>query len=185
VSGQSTLSVLLCVENQCWGLIREGSRVQGNRNVQRSNRRPKTNNGSGLPVHDMLKLSLAVLFAIGCAASRANAEPCVKVRSSSDRYSCMKFTAEELKKASAHGLRLGATYAQVKQHLLINGWLLDRKWIRENLMTEPASDGLVCGSGMDAVCTTAFTKNRKTISLELSGINEGIPLVSVETEPSR
>jgi hypothetical protein len=82
----------------------------------------------------------------------------------------MKFSAEERKKASAHGLRLATPYARVKQHLVENGWSIDRKWIDENLTAEPTKEGLVCGSGRDAVCSTAFRKNQK---------------ISVEMEPAR
>jgi hypothetical protein len=150
-----------------------------------SNRRLASYNKLALLVHRMLKKSLATLVLMGSALSSAYAEPCVKVRSGNDRYSCMKFSADERKKASVHGLRLGTPYARVKQHLVENGWSIDRQRMDENLAAEPTKEGLVCGSGWDAVCSTAFRKNHKTISLVLSGTNEGIPLISVEMEPSR
>lgn len=122
-------------------------------------------------------------FAAMCLASAAaHAEPCVKIRSGEASQSCMKFSAEERKQAAALGLRLGAPYAQVRQQLAKAGWSLDQKWIGEHLMEAPADNGLVCGSGWDAVCTTAFRKNRQIISLVLSGTNDGAPLIGVETE---
>ncbi|MDB5934973.1 MAG: hypothetical protein JWQ01_2317 [Massilia sp.] len=116
------------------------------------------------------------------AISAAHAEPCVKVRSGDERESCMKFSAEERKKAAALGLQLGTPYAKVKQHLAKNGWSVDQKWIDANLMPAPIKNDLVCGSGWDAVCSTAFRKNRQTVSLLLSGTNEGTPLIGVEVE---
>jgi hypothetical protein len=37
-----------------------------------------------------------------------------------------------------------------------------------------------CGSGFDAVCQTAFSKNGVVLVLTLSGVNEGLPLVGAE-----
>ncbi len=126
-----------------------------------------------------------VLFsvvAICLASSAAQAQPCIKIRSGEAPQSCMKFSAEERSKATAVGLRLGAPYAQVRQQLAKAGWSLDQKWMGEHLMEPPTENGLVCGSGWDAVCTTAFRKNRQVISLILSATNDGTPLIGVDNE---
>jgi hypothetical protein len=111
-----------------------------------------------------------------------SAESCVKIRSGDDGQSCMAFRAEERKKAAAQGLQLGEPYAKVKQHLLRTGWSIDQKARAANLRPAPIKDDLVCGSGWDAVCSTVFQKKRVTVSLVLSGTNEGTPLIGVEIE---
>jgi len=95
----------------------------------------------------------------------------------------MKFSMAEKQQASKYGLRLGSPYETVKRFLIQNGWFLDQKWMEENALSEPTKKDLICGSGWDAVCSTAYRKNGKTISLLFSGTNDGIPLVGVETEP--
>lgn len=112
----------------------------------------------------------------------ADAAPCVKVRAADESLGCMKFSAQERKKAAALGLQLGAPFAQVKRHLASSGWALDRRWLDQNQASAPTKEGLVCGSGWDAVCTTTWRKNRQTVSLTLSGTNNGTPLIGVELE---
>jgi hypothetical protein len=132
----------------------------------------------------MLKKLSAPLIGISCFLGPAQAAPCVKVRNGNDGYRCMKFSAEDRRKASEYGLRLAAPYAEIKQHLVKNGWSIDQKWIDENSTGNPTKDGLVCGNGWDAECSTAFRKNQKTISLILSGSNEGFPLIGIDMEPA-
>ena len=70
----------------------------------------------------------------------------------------------------------------VKGQLTRSGWHIDRKWLKENSESIPAKNDLVCGTGWDAICSTAFTKDNKKLFLVFSGTNEQIPLIHVDTD---
>jgi len=93
----------------------------------------------------------------------------------------MKFSKEERKEAANYGLRLGAPYKSVNRILLQHGWVVDHAWLKEN-SAHPES-GMLCGEGYNAACSTAYKKNYKHLYLDLSGTNDGIPLVGVSTKP--
>jgi hypothetical protein len=106
--------------------------------------------------------------------------PCVQVRAENG-HACMTFDAAEVKAARTYGLRLGTPYAEVKRTLVRNGWQIDRVWLRAQTPGRRGSD-LVCGSGYDAVCSTAFVRAGRRASVTLSATNPGMPLVAVTDE---
>jgi len=92
----------------------------------------------------------------------------------------MEFSSAEKAWAAKHGLQLGASLKANKIALLKQGWVLDKGWLADG-EAEPVQDKeMVCGSGFDAVCQTAFRKNTVTLVLTLSAANDGTPLVGVE-----
>ncbi len=104
------------------------------------------------------------------------------MRNGNNGYDCMKFTPKEHRKAAELGLHLGDSYKSVQHTLTKHGWKLDRAWLNESA-TGPLTDGeLICGSGWDAVCSTAFKSGKVVLVLTFSGTNSGIPLIAVDQE---
>lgn len=127
----------------------------------------------------MKRGSIAIFFCSALITGPALADPCVKVRQG-DAYACMKFSSSEKRAAASHGLQLAAPFAANKRALLKRGWNLGKQWLSEN--GAGAADGkeMRCGSGLDAVCQTAFRKNERVLVLTLSAVNEGKPLIAAE-----
>ena len=123
---------------------------------------------------------LGALLAL--AASAASAEPCVKVRSGGERYTCMKFSEAERKDAARLGLRLGSSYATVQARLSRDGWRIDQEWL-DDLEAEARRGLPVCGQGWDAVCQLQMKKRAEVIELVFSGTNTGLPLISARPVP--
>jgi len=123
----------------------------------------------------------ALCIWLGFASALASADPCVKVRQG-ESDACMRFSALEKRQAARYGLRLAAPFEANKQALLKHGWVLDRGG-QADADSAPGNDHeLSCGSGWDAVCQAAFTRGDLMLSLTLSGVNEGRPLVAVEVD---
>lgn len=109
-------------------------------------------------------------------ASSAKPAPCVKMRSG-EGYVCMKFSKAAIKTAGKYGLHLADPFIVVKQTLIQQGWQVDLAYSSE----DAPLDEVMCGRGWDAVCSTAFKRGNETLYLTMSGTNEGMPLISVET----
>jgi hypothetical protein len=121
----------------------------------------------------------AILFSLALASELATANACVKVRNG-ESYECMKFSSSERRDAARYGLQLAAPFKAHKQALVQQGWVLDKQWLRQG-ESEPFDDQeTICGSGLDAVCQSAFRKNDVVLVLTLSGTNEGKPLIAAE-----
>jgi hypothetical protein len=129
-------------------------------------------------------MNLRLHFAAFCLAalpmSGQAAEPCVRIRTQNG-HTCMKFDKAERELARSYGVQLGAPFATVKRALMRQGWQVDRAWLREQ--SDPG-DGreLICGSGYDAVCSTAFVRDGRHAFLTLSATNTGMPLTGISEE---
>jgi hypothetical protein len=118
------------------------------------------------------------LWGLLILASHASASgECVRVRAQNG-YSCMKFSETEKQVARSYGLRLGASYAEVKRTLVRQGWQLDRNWVREQSSSGKKRE-LVCGAGYDALCSTAFVRRDRHAYLTFSGTKADTPLIGV------
>jgi hypothetical protein len=93
----------------------------------------------------------------------------------------MKFEKTEQELARSYGVRLGTPYAKVKRELVRNGWQIDRGWLRNQPAAHREGE-LICGSGYDAVCSTAFIRGERHAYLTLSGTNTGMPLIGITNE---
>ena len=122
---------------------------------------------------------LALFGLLTLTTSLAWANSCVKVRNG-ESYDCMKFSAAEKRAAAKYRLQLAAPFEANKHTLIQQGWVLDKRWLSDK--TSEPFDGreMICGSGWDAVCQTAFRKNEVVLVLTLSGGTEGAPLVAAE-----
>ena len=92
----------------------------------------------------------------------------------------MKFSPEEVKSAQKFGLELGSPYQEVQRTLKKNGWVVDRSWLDETGPNRKSKEDLVCGQGLDAECSTVYTKSNSSIELRFSGVNKGLPLIGVK-----
>jgi hypothetical protein len=90
----------------------------------------------------------------------------------------MKFSEAEHQMARSYGLRLGASHAEVKRTLERQGWKVDWDWIRDQSPPDESRE-LICGSGHDAVCSTAYVLRDRRAYLTFSGTNPGTPLIAV------
>ena len=118
------------------------------------------------------------------SAAVAIAQPCVQVRTSPERIDCMHFTEAEKANAESYGLQLGEPYTRVRRHLLSSGWRPDPNWASE-VGSANAPDGLVCGRGLDAACSSALVRADRRVILHLSAVNSSLPLTGIEEEPAR
>jgi hypothetical protein len=114
-------------------------------------------------------------------AGTVGATPCVKTWEG-EKTVCMRFTAAERKAAAGYGLVLGAPYQTVRRQLLTHGWQLDRAWLDENAPSPVGKDEMICGSGMNASCSTAFRRGKQVLMLILSATNAGFPLIDARPE---
>lgn len=127
-----------------------------------------------------MKLHSLVMFPLLAAMTGlAAADPCVKVRKG-ESDACMKFSSSQKRNAAKHGLQLGAPFKATKQALARQGWVLDRQWLSDGDSRQSNDREMVCGSGADAVCQTAFRRKGAVLLLTLSSTNEGMPLVDTE-----
>lgn len=127
----------------------------------------------------MQKLATALISFL--ASTTVLASDCVKVRDGKDGYECMRFSAAEMSLAQKYGLSLGMKYKAMHSLLLKNGWQIDGDWIRETAQGGKEIKP-VCGNGYDAVCDISYAKEKKRISAYLSGVNDGLPLISIEED---
>lgn len=110
---------------------------------------------------------------------QALASDCVKVRDAKDGDQCMRFSKAEKALATKYGLSLGMKYQAAHSALSKSGWEIDRDWIKEN--SQGAKEVRpVCGNGYDAMCSISYAKEKRKVSLYLSGVNEGLPLTAIE-----
>ena len=105
------------------------------------------------------------------------AEACVSVRTDTGE-ACMKFAPSEQKAARLYGVRLGSPFSEARQVLARKGWHIDREWVRRQPAT-PRDGELICGSGYDAVCTTAFVRHGRHAFVSLSANNDGMPVIGI------
>lgn len=122
----------------------------------------------------------AVFFALALASALALANPCVKGREG-DAHACLRFSPSAQREAADHGLRLGAPFQVNRQVLLKRGWVPDERSPDDDAAAALEDRDMACGSGWDAVCQAAFRKDGRTLLLTLSAVNNGLPLVGVET----
>jgi hypothetical protein len=133
-------------------------------------------------MHRRLKQILHGVAAVGfLVAGTATAAPCVKTWEG-EKTVCMRFTAAERKAAAGYGLVLGASYQASRRQLLKHGWQLDRAWLDENAPIPIGKDEMICGSGMNASCSTAFRRGKQVLMLILSATNDGFPLIDARPE---
>lgn len=123
---------------------------------------------------------IAELYKSAPGQASTTAAPCVKMRSG-EGSACMTFSAPAIKKAEKYGLRLADPFTVVKQKLAQQGWQLDRAYMSEDAPQASASEEMICGRGWDAVCSTAFKRGKERLYLNMSGTNDGMPLISVES----
>ena len=127
-----------------------------------------------------MKLRIPALFTLlVLATGLAMAAPCVKVRNG-DSITCMKFSSSEKREAAKYGLQLAAPFKDNKFTLSKQGWVLDQQWLANDNSGHANDREMTCGSGLDAVCQTAFRKNDVVLVLTLSGTSEGMPLLAAE-----
>jgi hypothetical protein len=124
---------------------------------------------------------LTALLGVILATNITNATTCVIVRNG-DGMVCMRFTLNETQNAEKYGLALTAPFTIVKQNLQKQGWKVDRKWLSESEAQPIGEEEMLCGSGYDAICTTAFRRDEAVLVLTLSGTNDGLPLIGVGPE---
>lgn len=122
-----------------------------------------------------------VVFSAAFAIKTASAAPCVKIRNG-EGFACMKFSASEIKNAAKYGLRLTAPFKIVKKKLLKQGWQLDREYLGAGSLDPQSNQAMICGSGWDAICSTAFKRGDEVLYLKMSGTNDGAPLIDVGAE---
>ncbi|MDA0147415.1 hypothetical protein [Vibrio sp. LaRot3] len=58
----------------------------------------------------------------------------------------------------------GKSYLEVKRQLVSDGWTVAEDKANTNAKTLPEVD---CGSGLDSICSAAFTKNGQHLALAL------------------
>ena len=129
-------------------------------------------------------LSLFVLSIVCCAhLVSAHAGDCVGVRNGQGGVGCMKFSAAERRAAAAFDLRIGESVEQVDQELGRHGWSLDRDWLRgelANAVFQPPGAQMICGDGLDALCTKAFKRGARRVYLTFSKNSDA--LIGVDTK---
>lgn len=94
----------------------------------------------------------------------------------------MRFSDSETKAAAKYGLRLTEPFKVVKEKLSKQGWKLDQEYLKQESILPKANQDMICGNGWDAVCSTAFKRGTEVIYLQMSGTNEGNPLIYVGVE---
>jgi hypothetical protein len=126
-------------------------------------------------------LRVIVFIAAAFALNAASAKPCVKMRDG-ESFTCMKFSGTEVEAAAKYGLRLAEPFKIVKHKLLKRGWQLDREYLNDAPRSAQKDHEMICGSGWDALCSTAFKRGNDVLYLKMSGTNDGTPLVYVGTK---
>jgi hypothetical protein len=129
----------------------------------------------------MHRFFLLAAFAIA-SATPVVAAPCIKVRSANEKYTCMKFSKEERKKAQKLHVSLGSPYKATQAQLMRSGWKIDDDWIVDN--PKEAQEGLpVCGRGFDAVCSISLKQGTSKIELSFSSTSAEMQLIGINGEP--
>lgn len=124
----------------------------------------------------------ALLLSMFLFISTAHAEDCIRVSNArDDSFYCMKISQAQKRAAASYGLRVGEPYERAKAVLRKDGWVVDEAWLKGQSRNAQLDDDLICGSGWNAVCSTAYKRGHTTIYLVLSKTNVGTPLVSVGT----
>lgn len=127
----------------------------------------------------MKRRFFAIFSLLALTTGTALAEACVKVRAGSS-HACMKFSPTDKRQAANYGLQLGVSFEANKRALMKQGWALDKHSLDDDNSGPSNGREMSCGSGWDAVCQTAFAKEKVLLVLTLSAVNEGAPLVAVE-----
>ena len=85
--------------------------------------------------------------------------------------------------AKTIGFTLSKPYSKVRKRLGKHGWRPDSSWGASGpRLTYPAYPEILCGEGMDAVCTARLLKGRKVILLTVDQWKATIPVVHVDRD---
>jgi hypothetical protein len=93
--------------------------------------------------------------------------------------------AEDLMLARKIGFTLSKPYSKVRTRLRKHGWSPDSSWGLSGpheRLTYSAYPEILCGDGMDAICTARLMKGREAIVLTVDQWKTSIPVVHVERD---
>ena len=83
---------------------------------------------------------------------------------------------KERELARTYGVRLGASYSKVRLTLLKSGWKIDAS-LQDEIPIFKNYPEIVCGHGLDAICSVAFDKAGKTINITVDQRVTRLPVV--------
>jgi hypothetical protein len=92
---------------------------------------------------------------------------------------------KDSKLAKSLGFTMGHPYSEIQEHLLTLSWRPDPSWGHSSVhevLSYPKYPEILCGDGMDAVCTARFTKGPHAILLTINQASDTIPVVHVDRD---
>jgi hypothetical protein len=127
---------------------------------------------------------MTFLAALLLAATSGCASNCARLANvKTGSYSCLEFSSGEISSASRFGITLGAPLSKELEKLKRSGWHIDTtRLLQEIPETEDKiqDPGMICGSGIMAICTVALTRAGQSIEVKaLAGSNSTPRVTSI------
>ena len=92
---------------------------------------------------------------------------------------------EDFELAKSLGFTMGGPYSEIRERLLVLSWQPDPSWGHSGVhevLSHPKYPEILCGDGMDAVCTARLMKGPRAILLTIDQTSDAIPVVHVDTD---
>jgi hypothetical protein len=90
---------------------------------------------------------------------------------------------EDFKLAQSLEFTMERPYSEVRERLLTLSWQPDPSWGHSGvheILSYPEYPEVLCGNGMDAVCTARLTKGPRAILLTINQTSGALPVVHVD-----
>ena len=91
----------------------------------------------------------------------------------------------DYKLAKSLGVTMEHSYSKIRERLLTLSWRPDSGWGLSGVhqvLGYPEYPEILCGEGMDAVCTARLTKGTQAILLTINPASDTIPVVHVNRD---